>query len=441
MVGAVAACVLSACAGGDAKGVTGAANSSFAQLQVQVLDKSCATAGCHVAGSRNTPLVLTGGDVHARLVGAAPANAAARADGLLLVDPGNPARSLLWHKLTVVPGHHAASYGGAMPLGQDALSVEQVEFVRQWIERGAPRDGAVVPAALLAGTTPQSTTAYTALTPPPTGSGFQLKVAPFPVSPKFEREFFTYQRVGNTDTAYVTRMELQMRNGSHHLIAYDFAPDLPGGLRPAEGTLRDIRNPDGSQNLLNMIAMPWHVFLVGAQTPRSTYEFPAGVALRLPPNARLDLNSHYVNAGTKEIVGEAEVNLHTVPRSQVTKVAEALFLSNQQITIPQGRDTTITTTFRMTKATQVLMLSSHMHKRGIRFRIRWVGGARDGELLYDSDTWEHPAIVNFPTPLELAAGEGLRSEVTYRGDPGRVVRFGLTSEDEMGIIFGYAVAP
>lgn len=432
---------MAACAGGDGKGSTGSANSSFAQLQVQVLDKSCAMSGCHVAGSRNTPLVLTGGDVHARLVGVAPTNAAARGDGLLLVDPGNPARSLLWHKVTVVPGHHSPSYGGVMPLGQSALSVEQVEFVRQWIERGAPRDGAVVPAALLAGTTPQSTAAYVPLTPPGAGSGFQLKVAPFPVSPKFEREFFTYTRVGNADTAYVSRIDMQMRNGSHHLIAYDFAGDLPATLRPPEGVLRDIRNPDGSQNLPNMFAMAWHVFLAGAQTPRSTYEFPAGVALRLPPNARLDLNSHYVNAGTREIVGEAEVNLLTVPRSAVTKVAEALFLSNQQITIPAGRDTTIATTFRMAKATQVLMLSSHMHKRGIRFRIRWVGGARDGELLYDSDNWEHPAIVNFPTPLQLAVGEGLRSEVTYRGDATRVVRFGLTSEDEMGIIFGYAVAP
>ena len=33
--------------------------------------------------------------------------------------------------------------------------------------------------------------------------------------------------------------------------------------------------------------------------------------------------------------------------------------------------------------------------------------------------------------------KGLRSEVLYHGDASKVVKFGLTSDDEMDIIFGY----
>jgi len=45
--------------------------------------------------------------------------------------------------------------------------------------------------------------------------------------------------------------------------------------------------------------------------------------------------------------------------------------------------------------------------------------------------------VAFSTPIVLQAGEGLRSEILYRGDANKVVKFGLTSDDEMDIIFGY----
>ena len=41
-----------------------------------------------------------------------------------------------------------------MPLGGTALSVGQIEFVRRWIEAGAPKTGEVADAKLLDDTTP-----------------------------------------------------------------------------------------------------------------------------------------------------------------------------------------------------------------------------------------------------------------------------------------------
>ena len=37
----------------------------------------------------------------------------------------------------------------------------------------------------------------------------------------------------------------------------------------------------------------------------------------------------------------------------------------------------------------------------------------------------------------LAAGQGLTSVITYNNTTDRILSFGLTSLDEMGIIFGY----
>ena len=40
-------------------------------------------------------------------------------------------------------------------------------------------------------------------------------------------------------------------------------------------------------------------------------------------------------------------------------------------------------------------------------------------------------------PIVLQAGEGLTSVITYNNTTTHAISFGLTSEDEMGIIFGY----
>jgi hypothetical protein len=91
----------------------------------------------------------------------------------------------------------------------------------------------------------------------------------------------------------------------------------------------------------------------------------------------------------------------------------------------------------VSQTTSIFMLTSHMHQLGTKFQIRIVGGARDGELVYESTDWEHPQQVTFKTPIVLQKGQGLKSTITWNNTTSKTVRFGLQSTDEMGIIFGY----
>ncbi len=86
---------------------------------------------------------------------------------------------------------------------------------------------------------------------------------------------------------------------------------------------------------------------------------------------------------------------------------------------------------------RTVLLTSHTHARGQRFVIRISGGPRHGEVVYETTNWEHPEIKMFTPPLILQRGEGLTSVITYNNTTSRTICFGLTSEDEMGIIFGY----
>ena len=436
-----------ACGGGDSGGAAPSSTppvptATFARLQSSVLNTSCAVSGCHVSltASSSGNLVLAPDVAYDNLVNAAPTNLAAQRDGLKRVTPGSPDNSLMFQKLVLsLAAAHSGEYGNTMPIGSASLSQGQVDFIRQWIQAGAPRTGVVADTTLLANKTPQAGSAFVPLVAPPAGQGFQVTADSFGVKANFERELFVYRPLANAGDIYVNRIQTMMRPLSHHFVLYAIDPTMAPGFpcTPAPNVVRDIRNPDGSMNLLNMIPMACHVFIAGAMSQTSDYQFPAGTALRLPASMSIDVNVHYVNRTSNEIPGEAYANLYTVPASSVVNVAHTLNLGNTNISLPAGKTTTLSKTFTMSQLTTIIMLTSHMHALGTRFQIQIVGGARDGELVYDNTDWEHPQQLTFTQPIVLQKGQGLKSIITWNNTTDHTVTFGLQSTDEMGIVFGY----
>ena len=81
----------------------------------------------------------------------------------------------------------------------------------------------------------------------------------------------------------------------------------------------------------------YHVFFGGSMQQSFAYDFPPGVALRMPAQASLDMNVHYVNRTASTLAGEAFANLYTVPVAQVQHVAKTLNLANTTIVLPAGK--------------------------------------------------------------------------------------------------------
>lgn len=379
-------------------------------------------------------LVLEKSVAFNNLVNVIPKNQNARNDGMLLVKPFSSDLSLLFHKIhSNSDAHHNSDYGLPMPLGLELLSQGQVEFIRRWIEAGAPREGTVVDDISLLDDTTLQPEDFEPLTPP--ASGIQINLEKFEVPPHFEREFFVYKKLGNAEDIYVNRVEIKMRQNSHHFLMYDFNDEIT--TKPALDVVRDIRNANGSMNYQNMFPMLYHVYVAGAQTPYMDYQFPEGVALKFPAGAALDFNAHYVNKQDVPIEGEVNVNLHTMPVASVKKIAKTLNLGNTNFSLPPKQKTTISKTYTADIKTYVFTLTSHTHQLGEKFIIKITGGTRHGEIVYTNTDWHHPSIANFSNPIVLNPGEGLTSEITYNNTKSTTVYFGLTSEDEMGIIFGY----
>jgi len=436
-----------ACSGGDSPAreplapMPAIAEGSYARIQRDIFNPSCVS--CHRTGdanARQSALVLTADSSYQQLVGVASLQSTAKANGLLRIKAFRSDSSLLYHKLAWSAGHHSVDYGNLMPMGTvKGLTTGQLEYVRRWIEAGAPRTGHVADTLVLGDTRVQAAT-FTPLSAP-TSAGLQLKVDSFAVTPRGERELFVNRRVASTTDLYVTRIESRMRPGSHHLLLYTFDETntaFPCNRRPALDVVRDIRNRDGSMNFANMLPMACHVFFAGAMTPDFDYRFPSGVALKLPANSSLDLNVHYVNRSPVDLPGEAFANLYFADRASIQTVARTLNYANQDISLPPGRRTTLTKVFMMPVRTTILGLTSHMHALGERFEIRMRRANGTETTVYVNTDWEHPGFTNFATPLVLEAGESLVSVVTWNNTTSRTVAFGLASTDEMDIIFGYA---
>jgi hypothetical protein len=408
---------------------------SFSRIQEKIIKPTCLS--CHTAGAAfatQSGLVLDEAVAYRNLINAPAKNAMANAHGMKQIVPGNIDNSFFYQKLLLwnpaLPQHFASP----MPLGTTSLSIGQIEYIKRWIMSGAAETGDTIDPTLLDDKNKPSYAPFAALAPPETG--YQVKIEPFTVAPNFERELFVVRELKNTAPIYVNRIETRMRSNSHHFLLYTFQ-SIPAALMPQTNVIRDIRNADNSLNFINTIPMGYHTYYAGSMTPESDYRLPAGMALELPANAKLDLNAHYVNKGTTDIIGEAYANLHTLDRAQVTQIVRTLNLPNTTIPLPPGVRTTHKKTFLFNTTTRILTLTSHMHKLGERFVVRIKGGVRDNQIVYENTDWEHPAILTFATPLTLLAGEGLTSEITYNNTTNNTVNFGLTSEDEMGIIFGY----
>ncbi|MFT4738228.1 MAG: hypothetical protein ACJAZM_002018 [Cyclobacteriaceae bacterium] len=416
--------------------------STYDLIQGEIWDRSCTS--CHQSGTsfaNQSELVLTVDASYDQLMNRVPQNAAAKADGLVLLgDKGLESvyQSFLWEKINAQDLEHYYAdhpeYGSIMPLGGDFLTNGELELIREWIVAGAPRNGIVADVKLLENTDVYEPTAFEVLAPPT--QGYQFHVGPFEVGPNEDRELFTYKKLNNESDIFIEEVQITMRPGSHHFILYNFPEDYPTSILPKEDIIRDVYYSNGAYNEITLFYMQYHQFVTGTQWPWMRYKFPEGVALRIPANTGFDLNSHYANGSDETIQGEVYANIHTINEEDVVHVAEILQLNNQNFVLPAGQITTLQKTYTFDTDINVFQLYSHAHQHMTEFKVYINGGDRNGELIYVAYDWEHPPILQMDPPLALKSGEGFRLEATYDNDEDRDLRFGLRSTDEMMILFG-----
>jgi len=109
-----------------------AAAATFAQVQSEIFNTSCAFSGCHGGSSPAQGMNLSSGQAYANIVNVA----SHEQPSLDRIEPSSPSSSYLYLKVTGDP----SISGSRMPLGGGALSAERLQLLRSWIEAGAPNN-------------------------------------------------------------------------------------------------------------------------------------------------------------------------------------------------------------------------------------------------------------------------------------------------------------
>ena len=419
-------------------------DTSWSILYKKILEPNCSN--CHMNGSaiqKQSDLDLSSSAAYNSLVGVRPTNSTASHDGLFRVSTEGGMKGLtqsyLWEKINAYDQEHFLNdhpeYGQLMPPGGNFLTDGELQFIRSWIEAGAPEAGIVVDEKVLQNTNRYIPEAFKKIDPP--AIGIQLHLGPFEVPPNFEREFFQFTALDQNDDMYVNRIEIEMRRGSHHFLLYTFNEDTPQQILPSYDQPRELRNENSIINLPTLYQMQFHKFFGGTQWSRLDYRLPDGVALKIPQGSGLDQNSHYVNRTDSVMTGEVYTNLHTINKEDVEHVAELFDFNNIDIYLPPKKVTTLSKTFILDEKYYIGQVFSHAHEKMQEFVVEIVGGQRSGEVIYWTNDWEHPPIINFDPPIEINAGEGLMLKATYNNPTSLPVTFGYRSVDEMMILFGW----
>lgn len=435
-----------------------------------IFQTSCVT-GCHTSGSPSGNLILqTNGDLnalYANLIGVTPTNPSAAAAGYKLIDPGYPANSFVLRKCAYPSWDDAydlpVAQGAPMPTsGQPALQKEDVELIRQWILYGAKQTGTVVnPQTLYNYYNVNGMARIARPEAPAPGTGYQMHLGPFFLTPGDEVEFYKKEQLTNSDVLNVNRFEAVFNDESHHFLLFQFDPGtdeaIDEGMRPVtvQNAFQDAR------------------YMVG-WVDSDTIDLPVGTAYKVQENGVLDLNYHLINYasnGDSILAAEAYVNFFLSDEEDFIEMHSELLINLQLFILPGGSEQTFTNNKFCGLGGQnpyfcgldgdsiyVWFLSSHTHKFGTDYDIykRLPGGGK-GEQLYEGFynttydfnqgfyDWSHPANRYFDELVPIAKSLGLVQEAKYRiNDPSQIlpITFGLTTDDEMMLAFiQYTVEP
>ena len=426
-------------------------------ISSDILSPKCGSS-CHVSGeyfAQLSGLILTDGQAYNNMLNSIPSNNAANADGLVLISNEGGLlgllRSFFWEKINIRNESHFSAehpyYGEIMPMGGPYLTNGELNFIEKWIWEGAPETGKVADPSLLADINTYEYIDFEILEPP--SQGIQLHMGPFNVETFQEREIFYYIPPLDDDI-YIRRVEISMREGSHHFILHTYSNQTPSVIIPNSYEFRDLHDGFGNTNMSTLIQMNYQVFITGTQWPYMDYTMPEGVALKLPNTFGIDMNSHYLNYTDNQIEGEVYVNLHTVLEDEVDHVAEIMQLGNTDFEIPPGEHI-ITKDFSFNEIVAnsnltnqgfskaaIFQLFTHAHRRMTRFDVEHVYPDGTSELIYTALDWEHPPILQLnDSPIVIEPGHKLRAIATYFNETNDNLYFGFLSEDEMMIVFGY----
>ncbi|MBM4269007.1 MAG: hypothetical protein FJ144_20765 [Deltaproteobacteria bacterium] len=356
--------------------------------------------------------------------------------------PKRATDSYLFHKLAAATGVGDWDITGSpMPVGLPALSPEQLEGLRLWIDAGAPATGSVgnpagggsesVADLLGVCLPPASPIEVQPLEIPPAEEGVQFAMPPYAIPAGTEHEncfavYYDYRDriparfLDETGEWFYARTSEQLADpNTHHLVLIhsglpdELVDDPSYGAWTCVGGDRDGESCDPVDELgcgdgMCRSEIQDGVACIGfgppgnntAGTPGERLSNPdpelPGFFRKIPTHGILYWNSHAFNLTTQDAMHHAWMNFYFAEDRRFQAIG---FQDSSNIYAAAGtppfEKKTYCRNYVLEQGAQLLYLISHTHKRGELFWANLPDGAR----VYESPFYEDPTFELFYPPL------------------------------------------
>jgi hypothetical protein len=189
------------------------------------------------------------------------------------------------------------------------------------------------------------------------------------------------------------------------------------------------------------------LYAQSTQAKDETQAFPPGVALRVPPYARIIASTHLLNVTPATITTDLSVTINTIAASAVTVKLTPFRLTYHDLHIPAQAQADFTSSCDLKTATpttgspysmKLYYALPHYHKLGTLFNLTALGGPTDGMMLdslagFDSEA--HGKV--FDPPVDMTAGNGFTFTCGYQNPTTSPVGWGIGTQ-EMCEMLGFA---
>lgn len=434
-------------------------DSTFEAIQAVIFEnRGCTNSICH-GGSAQGGLDLTPANAHANIVNV-PSTVDPARDR---IEPGDQNLSLLWLKVAEnTLGDSSLAPGPGMPVG-GALTTDELEALRLWIRAGAPATGVVEGTASLLSSClpPTDPHKIPPPDPPPAGTGTQIIQTPYPLAPQQEREicmstFYDWTAPGLVPASAKFpcpwgatplnptgecikwhKQVLYQDPQSHHSIlhmylgtatttdpgwgAWTYKSGANAGTS-CDPTAVDATgiNPGCSSAVLGSVACVGYgpadfnattaPQFSGSQEPLYVNEFYPGVYAAMPIRGIVTWNSHSFNLTDTATTMDQYLNVYFAEPADQLYQARAIFDTDQIFAqnVPPFETREYCNEYIIPTGANLFHLSSHMHKRGVLFRI-WAPpnstscsgtcSPPAGTPVYTSSDYSDPVQLYFDPPV------------------------------------------
>ena len=298
--------------------------------------------------------------------------------------------------------------------------------------------------------------------PAQAGRTISLRFPPFEVPPHSDLELCTFVPLPMKKPFEVVGSRIQnigVKSDfvSHHFLMWTYdgkdVEKFPGrGQLVASKACLDFGPTDTNQRTL----------IGGSQQPLLVTRLPQGLAQEVKPTVTATgqsqlaviLNTHWINSADHPQRAAVRVKLFGARRHTVRQKLLPIFdvFANANLFVAPGQTATTRGTWRPAGSNLgtafgggsvpsgpacVVLLTSHMHKRGKLFTIDHVVGRSAQERVLETHEYTDPPQVKFTPPMLVPPGDGLRYTCTH--DNGVTTPMKLGCEEEPGKTPGVSV--